>query len=85
MPRKVKVIMTVQGGVAEVLHDESAADVLVVDYDSAECMPIADLRCLLEEVENFAAPEFAHELEEITDELKSRIQTIEDEGPDDED
>lgn len=85
MPNKVKVIVTVRGGVAEVLHDEGAADVLVVDYDNVESMPIADLRSLLEEVENFEAPEFSDELGEIADELKEQIRTIEDEGPGDED
>jgi hypothetical protein len=82
MPSKAKVIVTVQGGVANVLHDETAVDVLVVDYDNAECMPVADLRCLLEEVQEFEAPAFADELKEIEDDLKTLIQLDEEEQED---
>lgn len=75
---KAKVIITVQGGVVEVCNDDSAVDVLLVDYDNAETMPLGELRSLLEEVENFEAPAFVDELANIVSELKDQIQQVED-------
>jgi hypothetical protein len=75
---KTKVIITVQGGVVDVQHDDSETDVLVVDYDNAEVMPLGELRDLLEEVENFEAPAFSDKLAEIVSELKDLIQHAED-------
>jgi hypothetical protein len=75
---KAKVILTVQGGVVEVRNDDSAVDVLLVDFDNAEMMPLGELHALLEETENFEAPEFADELAEIVSELKDLIQHAED-------
>jgi hypothetical protein len=75
---KAKVIITVQGGVVEVCNDDSAVDVLLVDYDNAEMMPLGELHALLEEAENFEAPEFVDELAGIVSELKELIQQVKD-------
>jgi hypothetical protein len=75
---KAKVIITVQGGNVEFSSDDSAVDILLVDFDNVEAMPLGELRSLLEEVENFEAPAFVDELAEIISDLKDQIQQVED-------
>jgi hypothetical protein len=75
---KAKVIITVQGGNVEFSSDDSAVDILLVDFDNVEAMPLGELRSLLEEVENFEAPAFVDELAEIISDLKDQIQQVKD-------
>jgi hypothetical protein len=73
--RKVKVLVTVTGGVAEV-YTEGDADVLVVDYDNLENgdADVDDLEALLEEAAVFDAPELKDELAEVIATLQELLE-----------